>query len=184
LDRMRWYAGFLDGLGAKFLNVNELEFSETNLRSLISRGYRPINDESSAIKGSLEAGLELLRWGEENTSLSYHLCTSRLKDAVQLRNRLRRMAENVARPYMDVTEDGTLIFGVAEYDEPEELYRFLAEDVGIPRDMIYLNVEKKRVEMPVDVAKELSNAVEGEVRFFVVEEYPTWDRLEVEREPL
>jgi len=184
LERMKWYAEFLDEIEAKFLNVNELEFSETNLRNLISRGYKPINDESSAIKGSLEVGLELLRWGEENTSLSYHLCTSKLKDAVQLRNRLRRMAKNVARPYMEITEDGTLVFGIAEYDDLEELYRVLTEEASVPRELVYINTDKKRLEMPVEVAKELSEAIEGDVKFFIVEEYPTWDRLEVEREPL
>ncbi len=184
LERMKWYANFLDDMGAKFLNVNELEFSETNLRNLTVRGYRPLSSDGSAIEGSLKVGLELLEWGEENTSLSYHLCTSRLKDAVQLRTRLRRMAKNVAQPYMDVTEDGTLVFGIAEYDEPEELYRLLTDEAGIPRELLYLNTEKGRVEMPVEVARELANIVEGDVEFFVVEEYPTWDRLEVEREPL
>jgi len=126
-----WYAEFLDSLGAKFLNVNELEFSETNLRAVLERGYKPVSDESAAIKGSLELGLELLKWGEENTSLSYHLCTAKLKDAVQLKNRLRRMARNVARPYMEVTEDGTLRFGIAEYDDLDGLYEFLVEEAGV-----------------------------------------------------
>jgi pyruvate formate-lyase activating enzyme-like uncharacterized protein len=38
--------------------------------------------------------------------------------------------------------------------------------------------------MPAEVAVELAEAVEGDVRFFIVEEYPTFDRLEVERTPL
>ncbi len=182
--RMRWYAEFLDDLGAKFLNVNELEFSETNLRALVERGYRPISDESAAIKGSLELGLKLLEWGEENTSLSYHLCTARLKDAVQLKNRLRRMAGNVARPYMEITEDGTLRFGIAEYDDLDELYALLVEEAEVPAEWLYLNREKGRIEMPEEVAVELVEAIEGDVRFFIVEEYPTFDRLEVERVPL
>ncbi len=43
-----------------------------------------------------------------------------------------------------------------------------------------------RVEMPEGgVAVELADAIEGgDVRFFIVEEYPTFDRLEVERVPL
>ncbi|WP_048152377.1 radical SAM protein [Palaeococcus ferrophilus] len=184
LERMRWYAGFLDKLGAKFLNVNELEFSETNLRAILNRGFKPISDESSAIKGSLELGLELLRWGEENTSLSYHLCTAKLKDAVQLKNRLRRMAKNVARPYMEITEEGTLRFGIAEYEDLNELYEFLVEEAEVPGEWLYINRERGRLEMPEEVAVELADAIEGDVRFFIVEEYPTWDRIEVERIPL
>ncbi|ASI99534.1 radical SAM protein [Thermococcus celer] len=183
-ERMKWYAEFLDKLGAKFLNVNELEFSETNLRALIDRGYKPISNESAAITGSLELGLKLLEWGGENTSLSYHLCTAKLKDAVQLRNRLRRMAKNVARPYMEVTEEGTLRFGIAEYDDLDELYTLLVEGAEVPEEWLYVNRERGRVEMPEGVAVELADAIEGDVRFFIVEEYPTFDRLEVERVPL
>jgi len=184
LERMRWYAEFLDSLGAKFLNVNELEFSETNLRNLLRRGYRPISNESSAIKGSLKLGLKLLEWGEENTSLSYHLCTAKLKDAVQLRNRLRRTAKNVAKPYMEITEDGTLRFGIAEYEDLDELYELLVNDAEVPPEWLYINREKGRIEMPEEVVLELAEAIEGDVRFFIVEEYPTFDRIEVERIPL
>ncbi|ASJ10273.1 Fe-S protein, radical SAM family [Thermococcus sp. P6] len=184
LERMKWYAGFLDGLGAKFLNVNELEFSETNLRAILNWGYSPVSDESAAIRGSLEEGLRLLEWGEVNTSLSYHLCTAKLKDAVQLRNRLRRMARNVARPYMEVTEDGTLRFGIAEYEDLDGLYTLLVEEAGVPAEWLHVNREKGRIEMPEEVAVELAEAIEGDVRFFIIEEYPTWDRMEVERTPL
>ncbi len=183
-ERIKWFAELLDKLGAKFLNINELEFSETNLRALITRGYQPISDESSAIKGSLELGLEILRWGEENTSLSYHLCTAKLKDAVQLKNRLKRMAKNVAKPYMEITEEGTLKFAVAEYEDLDELYYLLVEEAGVPEEWLYLNREKGRIEMPIEVALELADAVEGNVRFYIVEEYPTWDRIEVERTPI
>ncbi|MFA4646826.1 radical SAM protein [Pyrococcus kukulkanii] len=183
-DRIKWFASLLDNLGGKFLNINELEFSETNLRNLLTRGYKPISDESSAIKGSLELGLEILEWGEKNTSLNYHLCTAKLKDAVQLRNRLRRMAKNVAKPYMEITEDGTLRFGIAEYEDLGELYELLVEEAGVPEEWLYINWEKRRIEMPVEVAEELADAIEGDVRFYIVEEYPTWDRVEVERIPL
>ncbi len=183
-ERMKWYAEFLDKLGAKFLNVNELEYSEMTLKTLLDMGYQPVSDESAAIKGSLEVGLKLLEWGEENTSLSYHLCTAKLKDAVQLRNRLKRMARKVAKPYMEVTEEGTLRFGIAEYDDLDELYSFLVEEAEVPPEWLYINREKGRIEMPEEVAIELAEAVEGDVKFFIVEEYPTWDHLEVERVPL
>ncbi|AHF79438.1 radical SAM protein [Thermococcus paralvinellae] len=183
-ERIRWFAEFLDKLGAKFLNINELEFSETNLRALINRGYQPISNESSAIKGSLELGLEILRWGEENTSLSYHLCTAKLKDAIQLKNRLKRMARNVAKPYMEITEDGTLKFAIAEYEDLDELYNLLVEEADVPEEWLYLNRKKRRIEMPIEVALELADAIEGDVRFYILEEYPTWDRIEVERTPI
>lgn len=64
-DRIKWFAGILDKWGGKFLNINELEYSETNLRNLLNRGYKPVSNESSAIKGSLELGLRILEVGKE-----------------------------------------------------------------------------------------------------------------------
>lgn len=183
-ERIKWFAEFLDSYGAKFLNINELEFSETNLDALLSRGFKTVSNESSAIAGSLELGLKILEWGEENTSLNYHLCTAKLKDAVQLRNRLKRMAKNVAKPYMEITEEGTLRFGIAEYEDLMELYSLLVNEAEVPEEWLYINVEKKRIEMPIEVAEELADAIEGNVKFYIVEEYPTWDRIEVERMPL
>ncbi|AAL80974.1 hypothetical protein PF0850 [Pyrococcus furiosus DSM 3638] len=183
-DRIKWFAEILDKFGGKFLNINELEYSETNLSNILNRGFKLAGENSFAIKGSLELGLEILEWGEKNTSLYYHLCTAKLKDAVQLRNRLRRMAKNVAKPYMEITEDGTLRFGIAEYEDLEELYKFLVEEAEVPKEWLYINWEKKRIEMPVEVAEELAEAIEGDVKFYIVEEYPTWDRIEVERIPL
>jgi len=183
-ERIKWFAEFLDSYGAKFLNINELEFSEINLDALLSRGFKTVSNESSAIAGSLELGLKILEWGEENTSLNYHLCTAKLKDAVQLRNRLKRMAKNVAKPYMEITEEGTLRFGIAEYEDLMELYSLLVNEAEVPEEWLYINVEKKRIEMPIEVAEELVDAIEGNVKFYIVEEYPTWDRIEVERMPL
>ncbi|WP_175059231.1 radical SAM protein [Thermococcus sp. 2319x1] len=183
-ERIKWFAEFLDAREARFLNINELEFSETNLDALLSRGLRTVSNESSAIAGSLELGLEILEWGEENTSLNYHLCTAKLKDAVQLRNRLKRMAKNVAKPYMEITEEGTLRFGIAEYDDLIELYNLLVNEAEVPEEWLYINTKKGRIEMPIEVAEELADAIEGDVKFYIVEEYPTWDRIEVERIPL
>lgn len=37
-----------------------------------------------------------------------HYCSSSLKDAVQLRNRIMRRAKNVVKNYEIITDDGTL----------------------------------------------------------------------------
>ena len=94
------------------------------------------------------------------------------------------MAKNVARPYMEITEDGTLRFGIAEYDDLDELYALLVEEAEVPSEWLYINRAKGRIEMPEEVAVELAEAIEGDVRFFIVEEYPTFEGIEVERVPL
>jgi len=39
--------------------------------------------------------------------LNVHYCTAKLKDAVQLTNRIKLRAENIAKPYDLITETGT-----------------------------------------------------------------------------
>lgn len=73
-----------------FLNLNELEFSETNLAELKNRGYVPVNDTSCAALGSKEVA-ESLDFDK------LHFCSSRFKDAVQLRERFKRIAKKSAR---------------------------------------------------------------------------------------
>jgi len=50
------------------------------------------------VKGSEELALRVLGWASENTRLNLHYCPSRLKDGVQLKNRLKRRARRVASP--------------------------------------------------------------------------------------
>jgi hypothetical protein len=89
-----------------FLNLNELEFSETNQRDLQLLGFRADDFGSGAIGSELAA--EKFKVG----GLRVHYCSSAFKDAVQLRERLKRRAERTARPFDLPTDDGTLIYGV------------------------------------------------------------------------
>ena len=50
-----------------------------------------------------------------------HYCPSRFKDAVQLKERLRRRAERTSRPLDYVTDEGTIIHGIIEGDEDDLL---------------------------------------------------------------
>jgi pyruvate formate-lyase activating enzyme-like uncharacterized protein len=97
----------LKGLGG-FLNLNELEFSETNYDAMIARGFVQLKSGYAAF-GSQEIALEIAR-----DELPTYFCSSASKDRVQLRERLKRKARRLARPFDEVTEDGTLVFGVLE----------------------------------------------------------------------
>lgn len=92
-----------------FLNLNELEFSETNQMALKRLGFRS-RDYGCGAVGSEAVAREHFRV----EGLKVHYCTSAFKDAVQLRERLKRRAERTARPFDLPTEDGTLIYGVIE----------------------------------------------------------------------
>jgi pyruvate formate-lyase activating enzyme-like uncharacterized protein len=176
----------LDKIGCKFVNLNELEFSDTNLAELRARGFKLKSSVSMAAKGSEEEAIKVLRWAAKNTKLNVHYCPSLLKDAVQLRNRLKRKAKNVARPHEVITPDGLLVKGVILGLPADKLARVrsrLRKIYGIPADLIIIDRRKKRIEMHWRIAEELA-AIEPDLTFALVEAYPTYDGLETTLIPL
>jgi pyruvate formate-lyase activating enzyme-like uncharacterized protein len=166
--------------GAQFINLNELEFSEPNIEALRARGYRAKDDESSAVKGSEEVARKILK--SYTGKMAVHYCSSSFKDATQLRNRLLRRARNTATDLEIITEDGTFIKGVIETRDPAKLVNELMEKFAIPEKLIRHDKQKNRVELAAWVLEQLPSDMLG--RVFIVEEYPTADRLEVERRPI
>ncbi len=173
----------LKHINADFLNVNELEVSETNYNSIKSAGY---NIDGYVVVGSLETALR----AAEKIDFNIHICTASYKDGVQLRNRLIRTAINVAKDYEYVNEDGLLVKGViyAKGDNIEylkKLREMLIKKFGIDENMIHVDEEKKRIETSVDIVESLSKTFKRRnLEFYIVEEYPTKDRLETEQIPL
>ena len=96
-----------------FLNINELEWGETNADAMRKRGYVLADDIHNAIAGAREWAKEL------ESDPKVHWCSSSFKDSVQLRERLKRIAKNTARPFDEVTEDGTIVYGVIEPAEED-----------------------------------------------------------------
>ncbi len=95
-----------------FLNINELEWGGINADEMRNRGYTPADSLHNAVKGSR-------RWAKDLPHREkVHWCSSRSKDAVQLRERLKRIAARTARPFEEVTGDGTILYGVLEPDGP------------------------------------------------------------------
>ena len=167
----------VDGYGINFINLNELEFSETNADALEQYGYEVKSDISSAVKGSEEMAADVLKWG---LTKPIHYCSSSFKDGVQLRERIMRRARNVAKPYEFITEDGTFLIGIITA-EKEEMKKIM-KNFGINQAIMEWNDEKKRIETSPFILEEI--AEELPYPCYIVEEYPTADRLEVERIPL
>lgn len=185
-SKIRSFLSELDKIHCGFVNLNELEFSETNLAELRTRGFRVKSSTSMAAKGSEEDAIRVLKWAAKNTGLNIHYCPSSLKDAVQLRNRLRRKAKNVAKPHEVITQDGLLVKGIIQ-GLPRKglaLVRFrLMRVYGIPAELIVIDRQKNRIELHWRVAKKLAK-IETKLTFALVEEYPTYDRLETTLIPL
>jgi pyruvate formate-lyase activating enzyme-like uncharacterized protein len=176
---LRALVSFADESGLDFVNLNELEFSETNWRNLAKLGLKVKDDVSSGVAGSEELAMELLR---EAHATPLHYCSSSFKDGVQLRRRIARRGRNVRKPHEILTEDGTLVKGVIETTRPATVMRRLEREFDVPPELVWHDIGKSRVEVAPWVLEEIA----GELGLdsFIVEEYPTADRLEVEREPL
>ncbi|WP_048150278.1 radical SAM protein [Methanolacinia paynteri] len=107
-----------------YLNINELEWSETNAAAMRERGLSLEDDYHNAVPGAKKWAGELLAADDK-----VHWCSSTFKDSVQLRERLKRIADNTARPFEEITEDGTVVYGVLipSGTVPEDLDEELCE---------------------------------------------------------
>ncbi|MGB9814381.1 MAG: radical SAM protein [Thermoplasmata archaeon] len=169
-----------EDIGVDFINLNELEFSETNYESLRLHGYRTKSYISSAVKGSETLARNIIL--ENDFSITVHYCSASFKDAVQLRRRLLRRAKNVARDYEIITKDGTLIKGIIEGRDLKYVYEKIINSLDIPSNLVYYDKYRNRIEIAPWILDDIKNEIDGNK--YMVEEYPTWDRTEVEREPL
>ncbi|HDO19257.1 MAG TPA: radical SAM protein [Thermoplasmatales archaeon] len=171
--------------GIKWINLNELEFSETNANELNARGFEVKDDVSAAVSGSEEMSIKIIeQMAERGFDIGLHYCSSSFKDGIQLRNRIMRRARNVARPFEIVSDEGLLIKGVIEVDSPP-FVKILIDRYGIENDMLVFDNEKHRIEIAPWILEEIAGDLAREgIKCFIVEEYPTADRLEVERIPL
>jgi hypothetical protein len=94
-----------------FLNLNEFEISDLNSDEMNKRGFIEKSDTSYAIKGSQNLANKLLKYSQ-NTNFNVHYCTSKLKDKVQMTNRLKLRAQSVKTKYDIITEEGLLYRGI------------------------------------------------------------------------
>ncbi|MDP6459798.1 MAG: radical SAM protein [Candidatus Hydrothermarchaeota archaeon] len=167
---------------ADFVNLNELEFSDTNSTELLKRGFE-VKDDGFAASGSYETALAVL----EKRNMNIHFCTSRYKDAVQLKRRLLRIAKNTAKEYEEITEDGLLLKGVVMPTGQLGL-RILRKKIikrySVPPELIQVDAAKNRLETTREIASFLSDELHGKTKCYSIEEYPTYDRLETEVIPL
>ena len=156
-----------------FLNLNELEFSDTNFEKLKEKGFEA--NGLYGTKGSIKIANEYLK-----NVKKFHYCTARFKDLAQLRRRFIRMAFNHPEFYM-VTRDGTLICGFIEgkKERLEEIKKLLKR----------LNQEYIEVERGIETSVEFTEKWHKELKrrglkVSVIERYPTSKRIVIEVLPL
>jgi pyruvate formate-lyase activating enzyme-like uncharacterized protein len=170
---------FADENKLDFVNLNELEFSETNWKALRKLDFDVRDDVSSGVDGSERLALDLLRL---DTDVPLHYCSASFKDGVQLRRRIMRRAKNVKKPYEILTRDGTFLKGIIETNELSMTAAWILKRFGAPGELIRADPKKMRLEIAPWVLEDIAG--ELDMPAYIIEEYPTADRLEVERIPL
>ncbi len=130
-DRVEWTKKLilkLDSMGVKFINLNELEVSESNIDKLLVRGYK-VSASKPVVEGSEEAALEIVKWAsEQSLRITVHYCPASYKDRVQMKNRIVRKAVRTAKPYQLVTPEG--LIEVLEAEKGEDVERLVDEGYG------------------------------------------------------
>ncbi|OPX71458.1 MAG: hypothetical protein A4E40_00757 [Methanoregulaceae archaeon PtaU1.Bin059] len=152
IDSLESMLPFLD-----FMNINELEWGETN--AVAMRERRMVLDDGvhNAVSGARG-------WARRLTGHpKVHWCSSRFKDSVQLRKRLLRVAKNTARPFDQITRDGTILYGLLENEGVvPALFHQLEPDMYEEKDGAF--------ETAWWVLTEFGNQIEGKKT--IIERYP------------
>jgi pyruvate formate-lyase activating enzyme-like uncharacterized protein len=164
------FLDFLDEGAADFCNVNEFEMSQGNFRRMQEEGFELREGHMSAVQDTREEILDVM--GDHDR---VYFCTSVFKDAAQHRRRLKRMARNVRRPFDEITDDGTIVYGKT-WTNPDRL-----DTLGVPEE--YYTVKNDHVEVAWWLLEEMvdeGDLEEGEI----VEQYPTVEGTVVERTPV
>jgi len=174
---------WLDRHGFKFINANEMEFSETNYVALLAKGYRIKDTETSRAMDSEEVAREVMRRASEaDIKTAIHFCSSPFKDRVQLRQRLTRQATRTAKPYDVVTDDGTLVRGVIVCPEPAALAAEVVAAFAIDAELFEVDAAGGRLLIAPWLLEQFAH--ECPFPAYASEFYPTATALEVERIPL
>lgn len=190
-----------------FINLNELEISDAE--SFKIKNVHTRNDTYYGAKGSQEAALKILKYIEKNhANANVHYCTCKLKDKVQLGNRLKRRAGNTKKPFDMLTDDGTIIRGaiylketrpgfnyknaLANIDEDkreniiEKLFNIKIEIIKkyfMPEKYLEVDELKLRIITNPGIIQHLAKHLKSQGLIpAIVEQYPTYDQMEVDVE--
>ena len=150
---------YLEKIGAKFLNLNEFEITESNAKYLKMFGYSLKENTIAAVHGSEKFALKILNWARP-LNLNIHYCPIGYKDGIQLKKRYLRRAKNIALPYEIISDEGLLVKGIIfkENVKINDLERFRAliiHQFRLDESLITINHELKRLEISIKYLKKI-----------------------------
>lgn len=184
----------------KFINLNEFEVADNQHSDALDRGFVPKNTFSYGVNGSEKLGKRLVDVCAKK-GLRAHYCSAKLKDSVQMANRIKKRAKNVRKAFDHVDEHGLLTRGAIYLGElfPDSLYRErlrmmstqakrrfldrlkrlrreLMRQHGIPSE--YIMVDEMRLRLLTSVG--VVECLPKDLNTAIVREYPTHDAFQVE----
>lgn len=181
------YLKLIDFIKSKidFLNMNELEVSDTNVNKIVEKGFTTKDYLSYGVLGSDQLAKELLHYiDKKGYRINVHYCTAKLKDAVQLRKRITKRARNVKKIY-DKIDDGILVRGAIYGKDLIKLRKELMNEFIISPELIEYDKKKKRLLSSVKIVSRLKDILKmNGYKPVIVKDYPTYDGLNVETEYL
>ena len=177
-----------NALGIDFINLNEMEFADLNAQNLRQRGFKLDADTIAGVQNSENEALELLEWAARETSLNISYFPLALKEGTQLRNRFKRRAKNIAKPFERISREGLLVKGVI-ISKTEmsliEVQELLVNEFKIPSDQVWINERKNQIETSTRIARRLAQRLKAQgLDVGLVEEYPIVTRFQVSYTPL
>ena len=189
-----------DDIGISFMNLNELEASETNFERLAALGMRLTSMESASIEGSSNVAKEFVQWASENLDqLDVHFCTARFKDTIQMRNRLERRLVRTKREFEERDDvEPLLILGVIraahgyklDASELVLIEQILETEFDVPSNLMNNDMTRLRIEIAPWILDEIASQLRllltdnPPIEMGIAFEYPSWDRLQTLFNPL
>jgi pyruvate formate-lyase activating enzyme-like uncharacterized protein len=200
LDSLKQIAFRAEKMGISFLNLNELEASETNFERLLAHDMRLTDMASASIEGSAETARDFLKWASKNLErLTVHFCSARFKDAIQMRNRLERRLEQTIREFEERDDtDPLLVLGIIRAphgsilntQQLQRIHNILRKDFRIPANLLNIDTTRMRVELSPGILEEYAEEIKSQLEDFknleigISYEYPSWDRLQTMFNPV
>jgi len=188
---LREIIDFAIAVGLEFVNINEFEFTEANISALRERGFQTKDSTGAAVKGSEKLSIKILN-DYRNSPIRLHYCSSRYKDRIQLRNRLKRRVKNYARDFDIITNEGLIRRGIIRVKKShlvDTVKSLLEERYNIKSYM--LEIDKKGTSILTaeyivrKLAKDIKEAHSDKISSIeVVEQYPFDDGIITYLEPL
>jgi pyruvate formate-lyase activating enzyme-like uncharacterized protein len=134
--------------------------NEPNFRALKKKGFKLKDNTIASVSGSKKLADKILDELSKRHTISIHYCPISLKDGPQLRNRYKRRASSIKKPFEEITKDGTLLFLRVNGEDKilNKTFREFLINHGVPKTVIKFslnaNAENSFMDLPWLLSKD------------------------------